>query len=362
MTDYTQTTDFSVKDGLPANDPEKDILGSDIDNELGPIATAIASKYDNTDIASQAQAEAGASNEVLMTPLRVAQYLGIGGSGGGSAGAIGDILQLDDPGDDRILFWDESGDEVTWLDIGTGLETTAGGVLNVTPGAVDHDSLLNFEANEHVDHTDVTITAGDGLSYSVGGTDISSSATLDVDIDGLTVEETLDTVNDTVMFYDNSASALRKVSIDALIGTELGDGKWYRTTSAQSMSTTETTVVFNAELYDNTTRGTYSTSTGVFTVGAEDCRILVMAQLRADSLNEGQSLLAKVYTNTSSLRAMNDHTTEEGFGAIAQTVQIWTVLNLSAGDTVNIDAYLNTGTDSLVTGQHWTFLQIIELA
>jgi hypothetical protein len=37
-------------------------------------------------------------------------------------------------------------------------------------------------ANEHVDHTSVTITAGSGLSYSTGGTDISASATIDVDI------------------------------------------------------------------------------------------------------------------------------------------------------------------------------------
>lgn len=42
---------------------------------------------------------------------------------------------------------------------------------------VDHDQTTNFAANEHIDHTAVTITAGTGLT---GGGDISASRTLDV--------------------------------------------------------------------------------------------------------------------------------------------------------------------------------------
>ena len=40
----------------------------------------------------------------------------------------------------------------------TGLVGTA------TQGTIDHDSLANFVSNEHVDHTSITLTAGDGLS------------------------------------------------------------------------------------------------------------------------------------------------------------------------------------------------------
>lgn len=43
---------------------------------------------------------------------------------------------------------------------------------------VDHDSTTNFVANEHIDHTSVSITAGDGLS---GGGDISSTQTIILD-------------------------------------------------------------------------------------------------------------------------------------------------------------------------------------
>ena len=43
---------------------------------------------------------------------------------------------------------------------------------------VDHDAASNFVANEHVDHTSVSISTGTGLS---GGGDISSTRTLSVD-------------------------------------------------------------------------------------------------------------------------------------------------------------------------------------
>ena len=74
MTDYTQITDFSAKDDLPAGNTEKIILGADIDAELSAIVTAITSKYDSNDLASTAQATAGTSQSVLMTPLRVQNF------------------------------------------------------------------------------------------------------------------------------------------------------------------------------------------------------------------------------------------------------------------------------------------------
>jgi hypothetical protein len=43
---------------------------------------------------------------------------------------------------------------------------------------LDHDALLNFVANEHINHGSVSITAGDGLS---GGGTIAATRTIDVD-------------------------------------------------------------------------------------------------------------------------------------------------------------------------------------
>ena len=52
-----------------------------------------------------------------------------------------------------------------------------GTVGTATQGTIDHDSLANFVANEHIDHTSVTLTAGSGLS---GGGDISANRSLAV--------------------------------------------------------------------------------------------------------------------------------------------------------------------------------------
>ena len=52
-----------------------------------------------------------------------------------------------------------------------------GTILTATQGTIDHDSLANFVANEHIDHSGVTITAGDGLT---GGGTIASTRTLAV--------------------------------------------------------------------------------------------------------------------------------------------------------------------------------------
>ena len=52
-----------------------------------------------------------------------------------------------------------------------------GTVLTATQGTIDHDSLANFVANEHVDHSSVSVTAGDGLT---GGGTIAANRTINV--------------------------------------------------------------------------------------------------------------------------------------------------------------------------------------
>ena len=62
---------------------------------------------------------------------------------------------------------------------GTGITYNAGtGAFSTTDGEIVHDNLSGFVANEHIDHTSVSITAGKGLS---GGGTIASTRTLDID-------------------------------------------------------------------------------------------------------------------------------------------------------------------------------------
>ena len=79
---------------------------------------------------------------------------------------------------------------------------------DVIPGGVDHDSLLNYVANEHIDHTAVTLTAGDGLS---GGGDISANRTFALDLNELGVEVTI-AAGDFISMVDITDNGSQKIT------------------------------------------------------------------------------------------------------------------------------------------------------
>jgi len=136
---------------------------------------------------------------------------GLGLSGGGTI-AASRTLALDIAGlsaitpvlADSIAFYDLSG-----TTIGKSTLTTINGIL-------DHDALVNYSANRHIDHTAVSIVAGTGMS---GGGDISSSRTLNLDINGLTADTPVS--GDFFVFYDISGSDTNKVTLANLF-TALG--------------------------------------------------------------------------------------------------------------------------------------------
>ena len=64
----------------------------------------------------------------------------------------------------------------TNLAAGTGL-TLTGDTLSTNDSEIVHDSLSGFESNEHIDHTSVSITAGNGLT---GGGTIAATRTINV--------------------------------------------------------------------------------------------------------------------------------------------------------------------------------------
>ena len=69
------------------------------------------------------------------------------------------------------LLQDTSSVNVTYNDAGNAV------TFDVIAGGVNHNALLNYVANEHINHASVSITAGTGLS---GGGDITTSRTLNI--------------------------------------------------------------------------------------------------------------------------------------------------------------------------------------
>jgi len=83
--------------------------------------------------------------------------------------------------------------------------------ISVNEANVDHDALLNFVANEHIDHTSVSISPGIGLS---GGGTIAATRTLALDINGLSVIGLA--IGDFFPFYDISGATTGKVAVSSL--------------------------------------------------------------------------------------------------------------------------------------------------
>ena len=91
--------------------------------------------------------------------------------------------------------------------------------IDIVEANINHNSLLNYVATQHVDHSTVSISAGTGLS---GGGDITTTRTISLDINGLTTEPA-PVLADFIPFYDVSATAQRKLtitSLQSLIGGE----------------------------------------------------------------------------------------------------------------------------------------------
>lgn len=99
------------------------------------------------------------------------------------------------------------GDELLISDIDDSNNVKKADVASIV-NLADHDALTNFVANEHIDHTSVTLTAGIGLT---GGGDISANRTFDLDITGLTAKTTVPDAYEFAM-YDTGTSTHKKVT------------------------------------------------------------------------------------------------------------------------------------------------------
>lgn len=89
--------------------------------------------------------------------------------------------------------------------------------------AIDHDSLSNFVANEHIDHTGVTLTAGVGLS---GGGTIAANRTFTVDLNELTTETAIAS-GDFIAMVDITDSGSGKVTLANLLKAAYPIGSIY---------------------------------------------------------------------------------------------------------------------------------------
>jgi hypothetical protein len=102
---------------------------------------------------------------------------------------------------------------------GTGITVSADSIAT-NDSAIVLTSLSGYVANQHIDHTSVSITAGNGLS---GGGDISATRSIALDLNELTAA-TVDVANDSVAIIDATDNSSKKESIADLVSAIAGSG------------------------------------------------------------------------------------------------------------------------------------------
>ena len=154
----------------------------------------------------------GATGDVTLT-LDVSELSALG-----SSPADADYVVIQDVTDNttkKVLVSNliaNTGD-IQGVTAGTGLSGggTSGTVtLTTDDSAIVHDNLSGFVANEHIDHSSISITAGTGLS---GGGDLTSSRTLSVDLSELTdMTQTINSAQDELILLDNGSDRRKLIS------------------------------------------------------------------------------------------------------------------------------------------------------
>ena len=145
---------------------------------------------------------------------------------------------------------------------GTGITVTADAIAT-NDAEIVHDNLSGFVANEHIDHSNVEITAGNGLT---GGGTIADDRTLDVgEGTGITVTADAISTNDAEIVHDNLSGFVSNEHINHS-GVSITAGKGL--TGGGDITTSRTIDIDSANvraMFSGGTGITYDNGTGAFT-------------------------------------------------------------------------------------------------
>ena len=135
--------------------------------------------------------------------------------------------------------------------------------------ALNHDSFTGFVANEHIDHSTVSINAGTGLS---GGGNITTSRTLSLSHLGL--ESLSDPGADRIMFWDDSESTLKWLGLGnslTISTTTLDAVQDIRTSASPTFATAKLTNLSDGYLPYHVSDASGLANSPVYTDGTNVC-------------------------------------------------------------------------------------------
>ena len=238
---------------------------------------------------------------------------------------------------------------------GTGVVTVGSGntvTFNSVDSEIVHDNLSGFVANEHIDHSGVTLTAGNGLS---GGGDITASRSFALDLNELSTETSIADA-DFIAMVDADNDGSRKITFenleDAIFASVSGDivitEAGVATIQANSVAlATDTT----GDFVNSITAGTGLTSTGAtsgenishsLSVDASQTQITAVGALDAGSItsnfgniDNGSSTANFGATTVDSLSVSDGNITNVGDIALDSISADGSTINVAIGDSTS---------------------------
>ena len=206
------------------------------------------------------------------------------------------------------------------LDVDKNINATNlyGTILTATQGTINHDSLAGFVANEHVDHTTITLTAGDGLS---GGGTIASNRSFAVDA------TVLRTTGDSVI----SSSAQLSTDISGSFVAPSGSFSTRITTAESELGNTlvSSSAQLSTDISGSFVAPSGSFSTRITTAESELSNTLVSSSAQlADDISGSFStaavvgLGAGIISGSSSNSSLTTAIVSEGAGILSGSAQI----------------------------------------
>lgn len=145
MSDYTQIVYFAPKDSLITGNPAKKVKGTELDAELAAISTAILSKLDSGDVASNAEAAALASTSKLITPASLLYGIA-NGNFQTAQGFVTNLPTATPVVGDLLLIRDQSAGELANITI----TSLAALIVPSVPAADGQTSYFEKTASENV--------------------------------------------------------------------------------------------------------------------------------------------------------------------------------------------------------------------
>jgi len=147
----------------------------------------------------------------------------------------------------------------------TGTLVATGTSLVSGSSQISHDSTTGYVANRHIDHTAVSITAGNGLS---GGGDISSTRTISLDTTSVTFTNGVKTKMNTDNVISSSAQITSLPSVDTDDLTEGSTKLYYTDARVKTKLSAEGVISGSSQVFSGVSGDILIASNGTATIQA----------------------------------------------------------------------------------------------